>query len=90
HGPIPCRFSSPNTTRVSPVAGTSFEQIDATIYTGPELLDIVAGADLPVRFTTVYPGWAGTYELRTRPRMICGETSPVRHCECDVIGVQNP
>ena len=86
---IPCRFSTPVSTRVSPVTGASFEQVDATVFTGPDLFTAVSGINPPYRFITTATGWSGTYELRTNPRIIWGDSS-VHHCECDVTEVQNP
>jgi len=87
---LPCRFSSPASTRVSPVAGASIEQVDATIFTGPELLTISNPSMIPLRFRTTEPGWAATYEMRTKPRIIYGDRRAVHHCECDVVEVQAP
>ena len=87
-GFLSCRFTNPSTDTVTIAASASAEQVDATVFAGPELQTLIAGTDLPVRLVTTDSGIAGTYAVLRPIRVYCRKTSEVHHCECYVRKVQ--
>ncbi|HJJ36452.1 MAG TPA: hypothetical protein O0X27_04675 [Methanocorpusculum sp.] len=82
---ISCRFSQPRTSQTNVAAGMSEEHIDATIYAGPDLLPAITGTELPIYFHTNDPGWTGTWEMRTPPKIRTDAAAQVHHVECSVL-----
>lgn len=87
-GVIACRFTNPSTSTVELVKGAGAEEIDATVFAGPELYTLTSSSIKPVRLVTENPGIAGTYELVRPIRLFCRKTVEIHHCECYVRKVQ--